>query len=464
MTFNWDRINNELQIRAPYILRIISSIASDIPKQVDGYSIHTLCTVASALHARSSYMSFIQYVVGFVLTHGGCSKRDMERMCSLGFNVSPSSLQRKLTSWHEHLDEEVNNLHRGMMSEKNMRYQLVGDNWDKDLLPSYRTTDRGTISLHLFNVIAVKDRVPCTEEANADQVDLQPSVFMPSLQDQKQLENELVFLISTSIIHHLPALEDLVEVYPTHLNHPFSEYAGIKTEQHPLRLFDCDEKKTTDMIQLLGSLQDKYALLLEDGSVKEPIFFGGNNCLLTMYRLTDERVQTAQEAMKNGGTQKERLEGFISKIEDFHRLMNFLEAIHKQVFSTESSSDRGTLYFFRNLLNARGVKGKVKKSYCEHKMLYYTVLDAICCLLFLKESGMDDPEGDFLFPEEFPNFSNTEKVDWLNDMVRPIVQKYFFDGKSDILSDVREVISDPNHPENYWISNEQNGRLNSNSL
>jgi len=42
-------------------------------------------------------------------------------------------------------------------------------------------------------------------------------------------------------------------------------------------------------------------------------------------RLTDERIQSAQNAMANGHTGVERLEGFISKIEDFHRLMNFLE-------------------------------------------------------------------------------------------------------------------------------------------
>lgn len=42
-------------------------------------------------------------------------------------------------------------------------------------------------------------------------------------------------------------------------------------------------------------------------------------------RLTDERMQAAQKAMANGETQLERLQGFVSKIEDFHRLMNFLE-------------------------------------------------------------------------------------------------------------------------------------------
>ena len=41
-------------------------------------------------------------------------------------------------------------------------------------------------------------------------------------------------------------------------------------------------------------------------------------------RLTDERIQSAQESMASD-VPSYRLKGFISKIEDFHRLMNFLE-------------------------------------------------------------------------------------------------------------------------------------------
>jgi hypothetical protein len=48
------------------------------------------------------------------------------------------------------------------------------------------------------------------------------------------------------------------------------------------------------------------------------VFFKGD-------RLTDERIQCAQVALKDSLTSKGRLEGFISKSEDFHRLMNFLE-------------------------------------------------------------------------------------------------------------------------------------------
>ena len=46
---------------------------------------------------------------------------------------------------------------------------------------------------------------------------------------------------------------------------------------------------------------------------------------ITGDRLTDERIQGAQKAMSNAGTGKQRLQGFISKIEDWHHMMNLLE-------------------------------------------------------------------------------------------------------------------------------------------
>lgn len=42
-------------------------------------------------------------------------------------------------------------------------------------------------------------------------------------------------------------------------------------------------------------------------------------------RQTVERVQCARVAVKDSLSSKERLEGFISKSKDSHRLMNFLE-------------------------------------------------------------------------------------------------------------------------------------------
>lgn len=156
--------------------------------------------------------------------------------------------------------------------------------------------------------------------------------------------------------------------------------------------------------------------------------------------------------MKNAVTAREKLEGFISKIEDFHRLMNFLEAIAKLTFSTESGQDPGTLYFYRNLLNHRGVKGEVKNAYRPYKLLFYTVFDAICQLLLLHHFHLTEADSNIPFPEGFQELSKKDKVEWLNLVASEILQTWFFENEEDICKELREVLDDPQHSENYWLS------------
>ncbi|XP_021342789.1 uncharacterized protein LOC110443113 [Mizuhopecten yessoensis] len=263
--------------------------------------------------------------------------------------------------------------------------------------------------------------------------------------------DELVFLVATAVIENIPQLKKIFKFYPKHFDHKNSHHAGTKTKQFPLGLFDCNETKTTELIKLLKELQAKY-VPCNDEQIVEPVFFGGD-------RLTDERFQAAQLAMLNGGTSAERLEGFISKIEDFHRLMNFLEAICKLTYSTESGRDRVSAYYFRNVLNARNVKGDVRNHYRAYKLLYYTILDAMCCLSFLNEFGLSDFEEVIQFPENFALYSENEKISWMNEICRSLLRKHFFDSDTDIFRQLREILADPSHPENYWTSHLEDGRV-----
>ncbi|XP_053390807.1 uncharacterized protein LOC128553655 [Mercenaria mercenaria] len=174
-------------------------------------------------------------------------------------------------------------------------------------------------------------------------------------------------------------------------------------------------------------------------------------------RLTDERIQLAQKAMSNADSGLERLEGFILKIEDFHRLMNFLEAIHRTTYNTEPSRDRGTIYYYRNFLNARNVKGEVKNSYRAYKHLYYTVFDAMCCVLFLNNFGLDNAESEIPLPKDFDGWTNECKINWINSVCRNLVNKAFFE--DDMFMELREILTNPDHEENYWISSLENDRF-----
>lgn len=84
MSFTWDKVNQELEICAPNLLKIVRSIVSDIPV-IPGEKkfMYVLHTVASGLHGRSLEMSGLHYCIAFVLVHGGCTLRVIFMHCYL---------------------------------------------------------------------------------------------------------------------------------------------------------------------------------------------------------------------------------------------------------------------------------------------------------------------------------------------------------------------------------------------
>lgn len=82
-------------------------------------------------------MSALHYMTTFILARGGCTQR-------VGLSVYPQTLLNKLASWKDKLDEALRDLKVKWTNgeESTRKFQLVGDNWDKDIFPSYRTTDR----------------------------------------------------------------------------------------------------------------------------------------------------------------------------------------------------------------------------------------------------------------------------------------------------------------------------------
>ena len=120
-----------------------------------------------------------------------------------------------------------------------------------------------------------------------------------------------------------------------------------------------------------------------------------------------------------------------------------LQALAKLTLTSGSGQDPGTHYYYKNLLNHRDVKGEVKNSYCPNKLLFYTAFDAICQLLLLHYFDMTDVHSNIPFPKEFKDLSDKEKVEWLNQVAREILQTWFFENQDDICKELREVLDDP---------------------
>ncbi|CAG2189420.1 unnamed protein product [Mytilus edulis] len=278
MTFTWDKFHKELEIRAPNVIKVVSAIVSDIPlTPSDKKHMNLLHTIASGFHGRNQEMSMLHYCIAFVLVHGGCTLRDIQRLSKIGLCVSPGSVHNKLTSWIDNLDEDILKMKEGWARGENVKYQLVGDNWDRNILPAFRTSQQKTLSLHLFNVVAVVDRIIPTQTGHAGndvEPDLDIEKFLPSVEEQQILMDELVFIFATSIIINIPQMKkEFYKVYPKHKTHDYSAQAGMKTKQYPLGLFDTNETKTAEVIHLLRDLQTKY-VPYHDEEIVEPVFFG----------------------------------------------------------------------------------------------------------------------------------------------------------------------------------------------
>lgn len=62
--------------------------------------------------------------------------------------------------------------------------------------------------------------------------DVDADRFVPSVEEQNLLMNELVFIVASSVISNLPQMRAIFEeIYPKHLRHEFSDQAGEKTKQ-----------------------------------------------------------------------------------------------------------------------------------------------------------------------------------------------------------------------------------------
>lgn len=160
-------------------------------------------------------------------------------MAKLGLCTTSKSISKKLSSWEAFLDSEILDIKKNWSEGGELKYQLIGDNWDKNIVPTYRTSQSKTISLHLFNVVAVVDRVIPSTSLEADEVAQMSAVnFIPSLDDQALLLEELTFLMATSVIQNLDQMHDIFEhIYPKHLKHRYSDFSGIKTKQVCLKIF-----------------------------------------------------------------------------------------------------------------------------------------------------------------------------------------------------------------------------------
>lgn len=70
--------------------------------------------------------------------------------------------------------------------------------------------------------------------------------------------------------------------------------------------------------------------------------------------------------------------------------MFILQVIYKLIYNIGMVGDFCIVYYYRNLLGYRSVKGLVKNVYRVYKMFYYIIFDVICVIFFMDKFGLVD--------------------------------------------------------------------------
>lgn len=83
---------------------------------------------------------------------------------------------------------------------------------------------------------AIVDRVIPTPQPSdvgpQENFNLSLPTFIPSIDEQAILLKELTFQFASSLIKHHPKLRERFQnIYPIHLKHKYSQFAGLKTTQ-----------------------------------------------------------------------------------------------------------------------------------------------------------------------------------------------------------------------------------------
>lgn len=129
LRFYSENLLHELQSSCSLLLSTVSDIVCDIPPAIPSkHFMHIMMTAAIGLQSRSQELSVVQYLIGMVLTHEGCTQKDIQCLSTLGLAVHPQTLHRKLPTWESTFSENLLQIKEAWANGGETKYQLVGDN------------------------------------------------------------------------------------------------------------------------------------------------------------------------------------------------------------------------------------------------------------------------------------------------------------------------------------------------
>eukprot|EP00794_Sanderia_malayensis_P004126 gene4127-4680_t len=153
-----------------------------------------------------------------------------------------------------------------------------------------------------------------------------------------------------------------------------------------------NESIGAEMIDIMQSIQERYVPChvsnteneqTKKKTVVQKIFFGADN-------LTEERGRNFQGAMSEADSEFDRLDGLITKNEDWHAIRYIYHILFEIFYDPNSSKDIASMEYNMNLVRNSNAGGNVldKFNACKDYVNFET--DALITTLAMTYFGIDD--------------------------------------------------------------------------
>ena len=263
--WSYDEQQNELDQRAPYFSACLKAAATSKEnlkrtkhKSEDTIQKGILASASTLLNCRSEGMNLHAVMTSLILKRAGAKKSAFRRLQTRFICASYGTAHARQIAYGKDFDAEVRKWQKlladqalvgeaiiaGMIpnrtieefnTKRHLGFKLVGDNLDMKNHARYMTIQNQNKDWHLFNMMAVANRVssyhlPNDKPLVEDVTTVSPSTFLPSVADEAGLRNSWIHHIAHIIARYLPKFKWFSEHLAAHIPHDYMGEAKKKTE------------------------------------------------------------------------------------------------------------------------------------------------------------------------------------------------------------------------------------------
>ena len=153
------------------------------------------------------------------------------------------------------------------------KLQGTGDNWDMKIRVHDMSSTHQNEDVHYFASNLIVERVPCknlsTSSPRRDIQTLPNSSFLLNNDEEIKLREDFKVLVGRVIVSNIPGLSFLKGVIPEHIDHIYQKEMSQKSVIVPLPMQLKDEKKYSDVVDILDYYEEELENIYTEAAVIE---------------------------------------------------------------------------------------------------------------------------------------------------------------------------------------------------